>query len=1312
MKILKNMRPLKNVYSGLSSRIAKVLTAPVRSAGPTPVPSAGATGQAGQAGIQRLFRGLKFEPDTEIGPKEIFCRGLSILLGLKIYFGRSIASVPDGSIILFPYSNSTLFCGLSGIAAIKNPQKREGAPFNIADFEAACQKIKNHDYLGCIKRSLSIDEYYMGGDDHIDAFHNSVRALKKDNCFYDIYAKGKIQEEIIKIVQVLGDMVKLEEKILADNLGYLDFDVVEKITRRIDELKDILWCLSSEILKNIRKINDLMPDNGILTSQSRLNIFKKINSVMNSIDRLEVRGRDSAGISLMFVFDEPTYQKIMVSIEKSKLTNDLSERMSREVLTNNDISLHTVTNKNKKIRYAISLVYKVAAEVGSLGDNTRFLREQIKGDSILHILADFTTLYHTVLSHTRWASIGSIIEANCHPVDNSAAGDAYQKSGIIHVCLNGDIDNYLELKAAIENDGNHVHEEITTDTKIIPMQVEKYVKQGQTIDEAFRLAVNDFDGSHAISMHTSLAPGKLFLAQKGSGQAVFIGLAAEHYMATSEVYGFVEETSRYVKMDGESTVDGVGGKTQGQIFILDQESDGGVEGIHAMYYDGTVVKLNDSDIKRTEITSRDIDRQNFSHFFLKEISESPLSVEKTMLNRWKIDDSEEKKHSISLDEKVVPGSLKKAIKEKQIKRIFFIGQGTAGVAAAACANLMDYYLNDPSFQLNALKASELSGFKIGERDKSDSMADTLVIAISQSGTTTDTNRTIEMVKDRGAHTLAIVNRRDSDITFKVDGVMYTSSGRDIEMSVASTKAFYSQIIAGAFLGLYIASILKRRDSRFVSEEIKRLLEIPGHMKTILSMMDRIGQSAQKTAVTKTYWATVGSGPNKVAADEIRIKLSELCYKTISSDFVEDKKHIDLSSEPLIIICAAGTRNTVIGDIIKDTAIFKAHKATPIVIADAGDTRFDMYAEDVFHVPAVSEHLAPIMNTLVGHIWGYYAAIAINEGSRFLYLFQEEVRRSIDDSAKMGLDVYEIILERSFREKILNFYNAFRTAKTEKRIPGILGIDASSDLTLLLKYLTGRLPVSDFEIDFGVKGTAINMLEKLFECLGESINMMARPVDAIKHQAKTVTVGTSRLSEKVEGILFDVLEKYRLNVSQLINRNIIVLKNLQTVVSGIKGAIFYRISGLTQLGDFTDETRIEIIEKAGVLKPIPSRIETDTRLTGTKRIIANDGNVYVGKGRKDDRSILVIPLISQSHSTPNVIEYLLLLNISFKSDVSVAQKIKALGGKFEHIKDIVQENNIEWEDELIELVAIDELFGRSAEKIGEFIISSINGNKSQ
>jgi glucosamine--fructose-6-phosphate aminotransferase (isomerizing) len=629
------------------------------------------------------------------------------------------------------------------------------------------------------------------------------------------------------------------------------------------------------------------------------------------------------------------------------------------------------------------------------------------------------------------------------------------------------------------------------------------------------------------------------------------------------------------------------------------------------------------------------------------------------------------------------------------------------VAALACSDIMNYYMDDPSFNIGALKASELSGFKLSDKEKTNSMADALVIAISQSGTTTDTNRAVEMVKERGGYTMGIVNRRDSDITFKVDGVMYTSSGRDIEMSVASTKAFYSQVVAGAVLGLKIAELKGKRQPDFISAEIKQLLKLPDYMRTILSMHNKIGNSAKKLATAKTYWAAVGSGPNKAAADEIRIKLSELCYKTISSDYIEDKKHIDLSSEPLIIVCAAGTRGTVIGDIVKDTAIFQAHKATPVVIADEGENRFDPWAEDVFHVPLVSEHFAPILNTLVGHIWGYYAAVAIDEASRFLYNYNKDIQNTVDDYARKGSDVYEIVLEKSFREKIALFYKEFRKRKAAGGFPTVMGLEMASDLTLLLKYLSGRLPVTDFEIDFGIKGSALNMLNKLFECLAESINCMSRPVDAIRHQAKTVTVGTSRISEKLEGILFEALANYQIRSLQLTNRNILVLKNLQGIVSDIQGAILYRISGLNLLGEPTDETRISIIKKDGVLKPIPSRVETDPILKGTKRIIVREGNVYIGIGRKDDRSIIVIPIISTSPDTPNMIENILLLNISFKEDVSLEIKIKALGGKYERIKNIVQENSVKWDDQHLELVEMKALFGFSAEKIGEFIVSRVN-----
>ncbi|MGD8209395.1 MAG: glutamine--fructose-6-phosphate aminotransferase, partial [Desulfobacterales bacterium] len=438
------------------------------------------------------------------------------------------------------------------------------------------------------------------------------------------------------------------------------------------------------------------------------------------------------------------------------------------------------------------------------------------------------------------------------------------------------------------------------------------------------------------------------------------------------------------------------------------------------------------------------------------------------------------------------------------------------------------------------------------------------------------------------------------------------------------------------------------------------------------------------------------------------KLSELCYKTISSDFVEDKKHIDLSSEPLIIVCAAGTRSTVISDIIKDTAIFKAHKATPIVIADQNENRFAPHADTVFHVPHVSEHFAPILNTLVGHLWGYYAALAINEGSSFLHGFRHEIKNTIEEFSARGLDVYEIILEKPFREKIAEFYNKYRKKRAANLFPVTIGFDIVSDLTLLLKYLSGRLPVSDFDIDFNQRGTAVNMLNTFFNCLATGISAMARPVDAIKHQAKTVTVGTSRISERLEGMLFDALSNEKLTISQLTNTNIIVLKNMQGVLEQIEGSTLYRIDGLNVLGEPSEDTTIEVLKKRGDIANVPSRVETDNRLKGTKRIIVRQGNVYIGKGRKDERSIMVIPVLTTSDTGPNRIEYLLLLHISFRQNTTLESRIKALGGKYEHIKNIVQENSIAWLDSFLDLLDIEELFGRSAEKIADFIVSRQNG----
>lgn len=117
--------------------------------------------------------------------------------------------------------------------------------------------------------------------------------------------------------------------------------------------------------------------------------------------------------------------------------------------------------------------------------------------------------------------------------------------------------------------------------------------------------------------------------------------------------------------------------------------------------------------------------------------------------------------------------------------------------------------------------------------------------------------------------------------------------------------------------------------------------------------------------------------NRIAAEEVRIKLSELCYQSIACDATEDKKHIDLSSEPLILLCAAGLLGSSADDVAKEVAIYKAHKACPIVIATAGEQRFHAAAAVIF-VPAAHPSLAFILSTMAGHLFGYRAALAIDE----------------------------------------------------------------------------------------------------------------------------------------------------------------------------------------------------------------------------------------------------------------------------------------------------------------------------------------------
>jgi glucosamine--fructose-6-phosphate aminotransferase (isomerizing) len=545
----------------------------------------------------------------------------------------------------------------------------------------------------------------------------------------------------------------------------------------------------------------------------------------------------------------------------------------------------------------------------------------------------------------------------------------------------------------------------------------------------------------------------------------------------SEMYGLVELTPCYVKAEGER-IDG------GEVFHLQSErGEPRVETVD----DGGSAALPVDRRRTAEITTRDINRGDKPHFFLKEIFESVDSVWKTF--RGKFDTTGGTVRFLPGKE-VLGEELVKGLRTGKIRRVFCIGQGTAAVAAGGIAHLLERALvgADHAVQVAGLKATELSGHWL-----SDDMSDTLVVAVSQSGTTTDTNRTVDMARERGARIVGIVNRRNSDLVYKSHGVLYTSDGRDIEMSVASTKAFYSQNVAGQVLSLALACELGTLEPGEILSSLRELERLPDAMRRALELDEEVARAADRFAVRRRHWAVVGSGAGNIAADEIRIKLSELCYKSIAVDFLEDKKHIDLSSEPFVLVCASGVPPSTISDLVKEVAIFKAHKSLPVVITDEGESRFDPYAAETLRVPRDAGRLAYLLTTVVGHLLGYHAAAALDRAAdrlrriraEFLALCEayEEPLRAARDSAELSK------LVREAQEMLLC-----------GGVDAGMGAAVTTRLYRTLEVLSGRLPqeVLDAAPPEGViKG------------LTGAITELSRPIDAIKHQAKTVTVGISR-----------------------------------------------------------------------------------------------------------------------------------------------------------------------------------------------------------
>ena len=952
--------------------------------------------------------------------------------------------------------------------------------------------------------------------------------------------------------------------------------------QEIIRAKDAIWELRNDRIRTAKLVDALA---GQGASESARSGYFSIQQAFSGLDRLEVRGRDSAGIH------------VLVSNHGLKAT----DKQVKALLSNRSEDALFMSGSVRMTENAWSFVYKAAAEIGELGDNTRVMRNAVIADALLRLCVSQPNSQVAVLAHTRWASVGIISEPNAHPV-NSEELEGKHDDAYLVAALNGDVDNHADLRVQY---GLRVAGPITTDAKVIPALVSRKLATTNNLTDAFRETVAQFEGSVAIAVASATEPDKLLLALHGSGQGLCIGLAEDRFIVASEPYGLVEETLNYVRMDGEALADLDNPSSRGQVVTLSGANAGELSGVQLVSYDGREIEVGQDKVLTAEITTRDINRGEHKHFLAKEIAEAPESFRKTIRGRIV---EQNGMLTTELGESVLPKAIYDRLASGEITKVRVIGQGTAEVAGQALAKLLNELVGI-GLSAEALLASELYGFGL-QLD----MSDTLVVAVSQSGTTTDTNRTVDLARARGASVLAIVNRRGSELSAKADGVMYTSDGRDVEMSVASTKAFYAQVAAGALYACALSKALGKSSDRARHELLAGLRSIPDALVEVLATRPAIAAAARQFASSRRYWTVVGNGMNLIAAQEVRIKLSELCYKSISSDSTEDKKHIDLSCEPLIFVCATGLLEGNASDVAKEIAIYRAHKALPIVVATAGQTRFDAAAA-VLLVQNVETHLAFILSVMVGHLFGYEAALAIDALARPL----REAREVVEHAVERGGDANKLL--EKIRTELGAPATRFTDALATGNYDGNLEASTAVRIVTMLRDTLANDPVQAYQRSSGKIASPELLLDDLTSALTRGVDELTRPVDAIKHQAKTVTVGISRSDE---GLFDRKLVKSLLEAGvareRLSYRVLKIVADLDAAVSAVTGFTRYQIEGDIAGGSAT----IAIVDRGGMSKNLTSRVDRNSQLVGTKRRVASDQEVLVARGRSDNRTVIMVP----------------------------------------------------------------------------------------
>ena len=545
-----------------------------------------------------------------------------------------------------------------------------------------------------------------------------------------------------------------------------------------------------------------------------------------------------------------------------------------------------------------------------------------KLDNLARLL-DEKPLHGTIgIGHTRWATHGRPSEENAHP----------HRAGKIVVIHNGIIENFVELKTELESRGRRFSSE--TDTEVISQLVDEYVSSGLDLMSAARAAVKRLQGSFSIVILSEDDRTRLLAAKTAT--PIVIGLGKGENFVASDIPAILDHT-------------------RDVLFLEDGEmAEVTRDGVTVTSFDGTLIERAPRHITWDPITAQ---KGGFRHFLLKEIHEQPQAMIDTMLGRIRQEEGD-----------VVLPELD-ALRDSwpTVKRIYLTACGTAWHSCLVGKFLIEELARIP---VEVDYASEL-------RYRQPLLApDTLLVAVSQSGETADTLAAVDEARNARAKVLSICNVVEASIPRKADAVLYTHAGPEI--SVASTKAFTTQLTAFYLLAIHLGRLRGTLDEQRGRALVHELVNLPSRVQEAIAGGEEVERFSRMFARASDF-LYLGRGINYPIALEGALKLKEISYIHAEGYPAGEMKHgpIALIDENLPVVVLA-PRDPMYAKTISNLKEVEARGGRIIAVTDSPSADLEKVAEEMIVVPRVAHELSPILMSIPLQLLAYH--VAVHRGS--------------------------------------------------------------------------------------------------------------------------------------------------------------------------------------------------------------------------------------------------------------------------------------------------------------------------------------------